>query len=283
MSADSRRAGRVLVALTPASHESAPLDLSLALAEDAPQALLGVLFEDPEVLAIARSPLAREIVLTGAERTLDPIRLERQLRAQSAAVRRAFEQHAARLKLAHSFEVVRGEPLTELLRAARTADALVVDVVTRSVAPLGGWPSTLLRRLAETPLRRVAFARTGWLEGSGIVVVTEADDASGATGTALAAALGVAQRTGSALRVVLMSGDDRAALRAAESIDATARAAGVRPAGFTLLRNDAPDAAAAASRSARLIVLTPLQAANARLIASLLERGRGSLLIVRET
>jgi hypothetical protein len=284
----AHRAGRVLVALTTGSREASPLELYLQLLDEVPQQLLGLLLEDSDVLALARSQLAREIVLSGLERPLDPVRLERQLRAQSAGVRRSFERHAARLGVEFRFEIVRGEPLSELRRAAETADALVVDVAARGGAALDTWPHRNLRQLAETPLRRVVFTRQGWDAGTEVVAVVDAAELAaepaGATNSTLDAARRIAMRMRCALRVVVLARDDAAAaaLRPA-AIERTARVGGVRFAGLTVLRGAAPEAeAAAAARNARVIVLTARQAATSALVTELIVHARGALLLVRE-
>ena len=250
MNADRRSWGRVLFALTAGTRGMALLEASLSLLDEPPVELRGLLVEDVAVLACSRSMLAREVVPTGRERPLDPIRLERQLRAQSALVRRAFERDAARLGLEHVFEIVRGDPLSELQRAARMADSIVVDAAARALHRPGAWPRHALRRLAETPLRRVALAGEGWLTGSGIVAVADAGQLAGLADGVVAEASRIAARTGSPLTVLPPSA--------------------------------APAAIVRQARHARLVVLAARQAANAPLLTALIEQTRASLLIIRD-
>ncbi|MBN1236993.1 MAG: hypothetical protein JXB36_00755 [Gammaproteobacteria bacterium] len=289
-------AGRVLVALTAATGVSESLDLCLHLLEQTPAELLGLRVEDASLLAHARSGLAREVALSGLERPLDPVRLDRQLRAQTAALRSAFERDAARLGLGHVFEVVRGDPLAELKRAALTADALLLDAAARARYRRGEWPEAALRELAATPLRRIAFAGEGWRLRTEIVVIAEQAPLAGPTGAALSAALGVARRTRSPLRVLLLAADDatagsppaeaarHGAARLPGDIERAAREARVRLEALTILPAGRGEAIAFAhARRARLTVLTPRQAAQTALVAELMLRGRGAVLVVRES
>src|SRR5690606_10436723 len=112
---------RIVVALDPAGGAEAAVEIA-ALVSSGTAEVVGLLVEDVRVLEHARSPLAREIVPSGRDRSLDRNLLERQFRARSAAVRARFEDAAARLGLRHAFHVARGDPLAEVARGAAGAD-----------------------------------------------------------------------------------------------------------------------------------------------------------------
>ena len=284
--ADTAAGPRVLVALTGSARDVA-LDMSLELFDEARVELLGVLVEDRSVLAHAHSTLAREVVLSGLERRLDPTRLDRQLRARAGAVRKAFERGAARLGLVHSFEIVHGNPLDELRRAARGADALLIDASARAACRLGDWPQRTLQELAGTPLRRIVFAGETGRNQADVVVIAEADRRNRATAAALAAAFGAARRMQSPLRVMLLRNDvgtDRGEAETRADIERAARAAGLRVEEVVVLPASRARAVAASfARRARLTVLTPRQAADPALIADLILRTRGAVLVVGES
>jgi hypothetical protein len=170
MSARRAAASRLLIALGPGGETALELAAHLLLALGAPAELHGLLVEDPRVAAHAGSRLAREIVLSGLERRLEPAGLERQLSAQAALLRRRFESAAAKLGSRHDFRVVRGELLTEVMRAAERADALIVDAAGTRFAP-SAWSPMDLYRVAHAPLRMLLLMREGWASGREVLLV----------------------------------------------------------------------------------------------------------------
>src|SRR5690606_7233545 len=113
-----RRAARILVALSATGDTRCELEVYRYLFGDAPPEIVGLVLEDPALLAHAGSRLAREIVLSGVERRLDPQALERDLRARAAAWRRWLEAESARLGFQVALETVREERRAALARAA---------------------------------------------------------------------------------------------------------------------------------------------------------------------
>src|SRR5690606_30111350 len=137
---------------------------------EAPPELVGLIVEDPTLFAHAASRLAREIVLSGVERRLEPLALERQLRARAAAWRRLLTAESARLGVPIEFETMRAGRRAALARAAGEADALIVETAAMHEALdvwLGLDPSAPLGTLVLTPARRPS--------GEVVVVIDETE------------------------------------------------------------------------------------------------------------
>ncbi len=276
---------RLLVALAPRGGNGLELDLCLTLASAAPAELLGLLVEDPRPLALAGSRLAREVVLSGLERPLEPAALERQLRAQAGQVRRRFESAAARLGWRHDFRVVRGELLDEIERAAAAADALVVDAMHRAGAP-NPWSAADLRRLARTPLEALLLLREGWSAGREIVVVlsdeaealvqapSSGEPAAGRPATPLEAALRIARATGSPLTAAAFGPAVADSARLTAVVGAAAALAAVRFEGLVGVPGAPREALLAAlrGRKPRLLVLGSAGAEDEALVDAALDQ-----------
>lgn len=183
MSSPGRRPGRILVALD--NPETGELELLAALGEDVEAELEGLFVEDIDLLNLAGLPFAEEVtVRNGAARRMEREHLEHQLRSRAARVQRALEEAARQLRMRHSFRVIRGEVIAELLRAAEEADALVVG--------RHSWIGGTVRRLAEAAPRTLILLAPGSAVGRTAVVLY---DGSEEAGTALALA-GRMARTG---------------------------------------------------------------------------------------
>ncbi|HEU4618286.1 MAG TPA: hypothetical protein VFV10_09605 [Gammaproteobacteria bacterium] len=279
MSTPGREArAHLLIALSAESRDDFELSLCRHLVGEIEADLLGLLIEDARIEAHARSRLAREIVLSGEARRLEAATLERQRRARAAAMRRRFEEAAARLGWRHDFRVVRGDPLAELLTAAAEADVMILPGAEAG-AGAAAWSAADLRRLAAGRLRALLLARPGWARGREIVaVLTGEADAALSPGSVLGTALGLANETHSTLTVVLAG--PAAAL--AERVAAALPASGAEPLFGRILA--VPDVAAVAdalrTRGVRMLVLSAATAEEERAVAALL-RLSSSLLWIR--
>ena len=272
MNGIEQRAARVLVALSATADTRIELALYRYLLGDAPPEIVGLVVEDPALVALAGSRLAREIVLSGLERRLDLDALERQLRARASAWRRALEAESARLGISVALETVREERRAALARAAERADALIVEMGALRDA-LEMWtalpPHVPLRTLVLTPGRQ---------RSTDIVVVTDEVTPGTAPDSPLAAALRIARRTGARLTVL-----DAARRRAPDALARELVERGVRLGGYAPLeggRVDAPTLAAHAAH-AGLLVLPAAPSADPELVAELAARLRGALMLLR--
>ncbi len=151
---------------------SAGFDLLRDIAVELDRKLLGLFIEDTELLAHAQSRLAKEIVLSGAARPLDFAKLEKQLNAQSLAIRQIFEREAARLGLPHAFRTLRGQLVSELAVAAASADMLVIELARLTAGAQSRWLGQL-EQICLADLPNVLYAREGWKSGSTVIAVID--------------------------------------------------------------------------------------------------------------
>ncbi len=206
-----RRIRRIAVALS-GEHSDAPVLESIArLASEMAAELSGVFVEDVDLLRLAQLPFAREFsLLTSAERPLESAELERQLRAQAAAVQRALASSAERAGVAWSFSVRRGPFAAQLLEAALDVDLTVLGASRRG------------------PLRAVLHSRTraAWQAAAASGSVAVVYDGSDESARALEIALRLARASGHRITVFLAASsteqaEDTLRERAQELLGAT--------------------------------------------------------------
>jgi len=264
-----RRAARILVALSATGDTRCELEVYRYLFGDAPPEIVGLVLEDPALLAHAGSRLAREIVLSGVERRLDPQALERDLRARAAAWRRWLEAESARLGFQVALETVREERRAALARAAERADALIVEAAALAEA-LEIWAGLPPR----APLRAL-LVTAGRARGDIVVVTDEAEDSPD---SALAAALRLARRTGARLTVL-----DTARRSAPDALPRQLAGLGVRLAGYASLPAGLIDARTLADHAshAGLLVLPAAASGDRALVTDVAARIRGALMLLR--
>lgn len=126
---------RIVVALDPADPNLTTLQAAAEIAARMRAELVGVFVEDIDLLRVAGLPFAREFTPYGSGgRGLDTRAMERTLRAQATALRRALAAAAERRHLQWSFRVSRGRVAYEVLSASEDADLVVVG---RSRQPAG--------------------------------------------------------------------------------------------------------------------------------------------------
>ncbi len=271
-----RRTARILIALSAEVDTRVSLDFYRYLLGDAPPTIVGLLVENPRLIAHARSALAREIVLSGIERRLEPESLERQLRARWAELRRLFDRESARLGIDAELELVREEPRTALAKAAERADALVVERDAAAEA-LELWSS----RTRPAALRALLLAPPRWPAIGEIVVLADpaalGADSAASGASEIGTALRLARRTDAPLTVLLVgaAADEDTSARLAR----IARQAGVRLAGVIPLRSATLDALADAARHASVLILPSGTAPE--IAAPLATRLRGATLLWR--
>lgn len=276
---------RIVIALDPGTASVGWLEFVRHLNPDKGAELLGLLVEDIAVLEHGRSHLAREVLLSGAERELQEDVLEKQIRAQVSAARARFERSAGRLGLRHGFHVIRGELVSELIKSASGAQTLVVDV--RAIHQHVSFPASIERLIAvETPA--LLFAKERWTPGSGILAVVE-DEVS--ADPVLAAALPLGASSRSPVTVLVPAPASQTGESESGAPDALIRniAAICDRHGCVLdhvvttdLTQPGPIIRAAASARAGLIVMKRREKGqDAALVAELLDRTASSLLLLR--
>jgi hypothetical protein len=165
----------IMIALDPSAPGYASLELLRHLLDRRDRRLLGLAIEDTELLAHAGSHLAIEVILSGAARPLQLATLDRQLRAQSAAIRQVFEREAARLGLSYAFKVLRGTVTSELAAAAASAEMLVVELPRAATGAESIW-SNRLEQIGMAEFPTVLYVREGWSTGNTVLAVIDLPD-----------------------------------------------------------------------------------------------------------
>jgi nucleotide-binding universal stress UspA family protein len=124
---------RILVALDTSTDSISALEAAAKLASVLRAELVGLFVEDINLLHLAMLPFTYEIErATGVPRHIDRDSMERDLQLQASQARRVLARAATRAELRWSFQVVRGEVKSEILKAALEADLLTLGRVSRS-------------------------------------------------------------------------------------------------------------------------------------------------------
>lgn len=215
---------RIVLALDATAEASAAIDLAVRLAARAKLRLHAVFVEDQELLHLAGSSFAREVVAGGGGGPLCTEEVELHLRAAASRsqenVRAALRDHA----LEFSFEIIRG-PAEAALSIVGEHDLVIAGGLARPVAGYfrldSRWPASLTTTPGSFLLTK---ERRG--SGGGVAVLLRG---RGTTATRLLqTAARVAQLEGGLLTVIC-----RAALAAAkdlgEWVEAQTAFIGVRP------------------------------------------------------
>lgn len=118
---------RILVALDTSPQSLAALRAAIELGVKFQAQLLGLFVEDIDLLRLAGSPYAREVLLpTAKEMPLDRTSMERKLKAHSEQARQALAKAADLAKVGWAFRVVRGSVSSEILAATPDCDLLAL-------------------------------------------------------------------------------------------------------------------------------------------------------------
>jgi len=165
---------RITVMLGSSSADRTTLELLSLLVAETPAEILGLFLEDPELLALAELPVAREFCqLTHSERRLEAADIERQLRIQARAAEQALAGLAGASGFNWSFRTVRGSLAGLLADAIREMDLLLLSA-TRGIQPLAA--KSVLSRPARGPVAVIydgseaagrALAVAGRIAGTG--------------------------------------------------------------------------------------------------------------------
>lgn len=178
--------GRILVAIDASEASRAAAVAAAELAQALGCELVGLFVEDLDLLRLAELPVAVEADRLSARwRPCDPALLERQLRAQAARARTAFERAVAGRGLRSSFRVARGRTGAEILAAAVDADLVALGRVGFGGGSerVGSTARAVVSgRGGEVFVLRAPAAPSAWLEA--LRAALEASDASPAAGAA---------------------------------------------------------------------------------------------------
>jgi nucleotide-binding universal stress UspA family protein len=119
---------RILVALDASPHSLTALEAAVEFAARLQAELAGLFVEEVELLRLAESPFAREILYPSA--TVAPMHragMESKLKAQSERAKGALSAAAERARVPWSFRTARGHFVSEVLAAAAEADLLAMS------------------------------------------------------------------------------------------------------------------------------------------------------------
>ncbi|HXZ18363.1 MAG TPA: universal stress protein [Candidatus Acidoferrales bacterium] len=118
---------RVLVALDASPQSLGALEAAAEFAARMQAELAGLFVEDVELLRLADSPQAREVLLPSATVVrLERAQMESKLRAHSERARTALASAANRARVPWSFRTARGHVASEILAAVAEADLLAM-------------------------------------------------------------------------------------------------------------------------------------------------------------
>jgi nucleotide-binding universal stress UspA family protein len=141
---------KILVALDASPQSLAALRAAVELSVKLEAELVGLFVEDIDLLRLADSPYARDLLLPTAKQTpLDRASMERKFKAQAEQVRKAMAAVANQAKVAWSFRVARGSVPSEILMAAAECDLLALGRIGWSFINKSGVGSTALAALSE--------------------------------------------------------------------------------------------------------------------------------------
>lgn len=201
---------RILVALDDSTESRIALEAAARLARRLRAQLMGVFIEDIGVLDLAEHPNVRYVsVTTRAEVQPDRGAMERGIRAQAAAARRALALAAEARHVEWSFRVARGRVDVEILAAAPEADLVVLGKTSLSGVGAGRLGRTA-RALAASKQGAVLFSehrRSASMHDGPVVAVY---DGTAAARRALSVAASIATRDGGTLNVLVPGGSDEA-------------------------------------------------------------------------
>lgn len=131
---------RITVMLGSSNADRTTLEILSLLTTETPAEILGLFLEDPELLALAELPVAREYCqLTHVERHLEAADLERQLRVQARTAKQALASIAGRSGFNWSFHTVRGSPASLLADTSHEMDLLLLSAA-RNIRPFATRP-----------------------------------------------------------------------------------------------------------------------------------------------
>lgn len=176
------RGNRIMIALDPAAPRAEALLALKAFRGKAQLELIGVFIENSDLQRLATLPIAREVRLTGTQP--DPFNAQ-SLREQFDACARAMEQilHEAQrsLEARIRFQVLRGNVLVELQRAAAEMDWLIIGRSLRSAGPrtwLGMTPERIASAVANGPAPvQLLFVHEPWATGRSVLLLDDGTQA----------------------------------------------------------------------------------------------------------
>jgi len=172
---------RILIALDPAAPLGDALEAVAALCRRGEADLTAVFIEDQRLTRLASLPFAREVRL-GGQRVLDADILRLQLDACATEFEAAFARAKRMLQLEIRLQILRGDVLAELRKAAAEVDLLVIGR-SRKTAGARTWLGVTPERLAEAAANGpvpvgLLFVHEPWATGRSVLLVSDGSEAA---------------------------------------------------------------------------------------------------------
>ena len=118
----------ILVTLGSSAQDESVLQSAAELAATLKAELRVLYIQDLGLMRFAELPVAAEVVKhTASERSVDRVRLEREMEARAKRIARELAQLAEQRQIRWSFKTVRGQGESEILAASEHADLLIVN------------------------------------------------------------------------------------------------------------------------------------------------------------
>ena len=276
----TQRIQRIMVALDPSDPNLAALHAAAEMAARTGAELVGVFVEDIDLLRMAALPFAQEFTpYTRSGRGFDTGAMERTLRAQATALRRAVASAAERRKIRWSFHVSRGRVAGELVIASENADLVIVG---RSRRPSARGPrvGSTARTVVHESKRTVLVLHGGADVGRPVLVLY---DGTPSSERALLTAAAIAHEDHKNVVVAIVDADDGSTQRLSAEAVSILGSLGIRPRLAALPEPDVAQVLTALDReSCRTLVVGVDSAVLAGVPpAELIERSRCPVVIVR--
>ena len=172
---------RILIALDPAAPLGDALEAVAVLCRGAEVELTAVFVEDQRLSRLASLPFASEVRF-GGQRVLDADVLRLQLDACATEFEAAFARARRMLQNEIRLQVLRGDVLAELRRAAAEVDLLVIGRSLRTAGArtwLGVTPERLAEAAANGPVPvGLLFVHEPWATGRSVLLVSDGSSAA---------------------------------------------------------------------------------------------------------
>lgn len=197
---------RVLVLLDSHTPQETAVDAVASISAGKRAEMLGLFVEDIRLVDLAKLPCAREIAADAAEvRSLNLEHIEQQFRSQGRRLRAQFEAAARRVRIRHSFQVVRGKIPEEVIRFGAGYDALVINH-SRNLIRAESHARQMIQALISEGPETLVFVQERWPSGRNVLVLFDATEEAWA---ALRLGLTVAYADRLALTVLLVEPRDQ--------------------------------------------------------------------------
>ena len=208
---------RILVALDASPRSLAALEAAVEFAARIEAELTGLFVEDVELLRLADSPYACEILMPSARIVpLERVGMESKLRAHSEGARIALAAAAERARVPWSFRTARGHVTSEILAALAEVDLLATAAIGSSRGRHLRMGATALA-LADSAVPVLVLSSHGAPFQGDLLVVC---DGTAASKRRIGIAAELARAGSNRITVLIAAADQRGAERMQQELEA---------------------------------------------------------------